>query len=43
MGGQMPAFGSKLSDKDINSIIAWLQTHWPEKILKTWKSNYPEK
>lgn len=43
MGGQMPAFGDKLSDNDINSIIAWLQSHWPEKILKTWKSNYPEK
>jgi len=43
MGGQMPAFENKLSNNDINSIIAWLQTHWPEKILKTWKSNYPEK
>lgn len=40
MGGVMPAFGSKLSDSDINSIIAWLQSHWPEKILNTWKKNY---
>ena len=43
MGGAMPAFGDKLTDKDIDSIITWLQSHWPEKILKTWKSNYPEK
>lgn len=40
MGGVMPAFEKKLSDKDIDSIIAWLQSHWPEKILKTWKNNF---
>jgi len=40
MGGVMPAFEKKLSDKDIDSIIAWLQSHWPEKVLETWKKNY---
>ena len=43
MGGVMPAFENKLSDKDISSIIAWFQSHWPEKILKTWQGNYPKK
>jgi len=38
-GGVMPAFETKLSDTDINSIIAWLQSHWPEEIRETWKKN----
>ncbi len=40
LGGTMPGFDKKLNDRDMEAIIVWLQSHWPDKILKTWKSNY---
>ena len=36
MGGNMPAWGEKLSDEEIEAIIAWIQSHWPDELYATW-------
>lgn len=36
MGGSMPAFGDKLSAEQINDILAWVQSHWPDAIYAKW-------
>lgn len=36
LGGSMPAWGDKLSDEDIEAIIAWFQSHWPAEIHQSW-------
>lgn len=37
LGGNMPAWRDKLSDGEIEAIIGWLQSLWPEEIYGTWK------
>lgn len=37
MGGSMPPWRDKLSEEDIQAIIAWFQSHWPEEIYTAWK------
>ena len=37
MGGSMPAWRGKLSEEDIEAIIAWFQAQWPEEIYAAWK------
>lgn len=34
--GTMPGFSDQLSDNDITSVIAWLQSRWPDEIYTTW-------
>lgn len=36
MGGSMPAFKDKLTTDQINDILAWVQSHWPDKVYNTW-------
>lgn len=36
-GGSMPAFKDKLSATEIDDILAWVQSHWPDKIYRTWQ------
>ncbi len=36
MGGSMPAFKDKLSRDEIDEILAWVQSHWSDKIYATW-------
>lgn len=36
LGGVMPAFGDKLSDEEIDAILAWVQTKWPDEIYAAW-------
>jgi len=36
LGGSMPAFGHKLNDVQIEAILAWVQTHWNDRIYQTW-------
>ncbi len=36
LGGVMPAFAEKLSVQEIDSIIAWFQSLWPEEIYQQW-------
>lgn len=36
IGGKMPAWGDKLSDQEIDDIIAWFQGEWPPEIYQSW-------
>jgi mono/diheme cytochrome c family protein len=36
-GGGMPAWRGKLSDADVDAIIAWFQSLWPEDIYRAWR------
>lgn len=36
VGGSMPAFGDKLSAQEIDAILAWVQSHWPDRIYAIW-------
>lgn len=37
LGGTMPAFGGKLSSEEIDAILAWVQSHWPDRIYAIWQ------
>jgi len=36
LGGSMPGFADKLNAQQIDDILAWVQSHWPEKIYEAW-------
>lgn len=36
-GGNMPAWGDKLSDEDIGAIISWFQSKWPDQVYAAWE------
>jgi mono/diheme cytochrome c family protein len=36
IGGNMPAWGSRLNDADIDALIAYLQSLWPDEIYAAW-------
>lgn len=36
VGGSMPAFGDKLAAQEIDAILAWVQSHWSDKIYAIW-------
>ena len=36
LGGNMPAWKDKLSDDEINDIIAWFQSKWSDEIYSAW-------
>ncbi len=38
VGGTMPAFGDRLSKEDIDAVIAYVQSLWPEEIYQRWAS-----
>jgi len=35
-GGTMPAFGDKLNEKEIEAVISWIQSKWPENVYNAW-------
>lgn len=37
-GGGMPAWAGVLKDDDIESVLAYVQSLWPEEIYTSWKS-----
>ena len=39
--GSMPSFVDKLSDREIDSVIAYIQSEWPEDIYQKWASIEP--
>lgn len=41
VGGSMPAFGGVLSGEDINDVLAYVQSLWPEEIYATWAKMNP--
>lgn len=38
LGGKMPAFQNKLSDKEIDSVIAYFQSKWNADIYEIWNN-----
>ncbi|MEK7816605.1 MAG: cytochrome c [Pseudomonadota bacterium] len=36
LGGGMPAWRDKLTETDIEAVIAWIQSRWPEDVYKSW-------
>jgi mono/diheme cytochrome c family protein len=36
IGGNMPAWKGKLSNEDIDAVIAWFQSKWPEQAYAAW-------
>jgi mono/diheme cytochrome c family protein len=36
IGGSMPAWRGRLSEPDIEAIIAWFQSTWPDEIYRAW-------
>ena len=36
LGGNMPAWKDKLPDRDIDAVIAWMQSLWPEELYRAW-------
>lgn len=36
VGGSMPAFGDKLAPQEMDAILAWVQSHWSNKIYAIW-------
>lgn len=37
LGGSMPAWGEKMSDEEIDAVIAWIVSQWPEEIYVRWR------
>lgn len=40
LGGNMPAWKDKLSDKDIMDVITWFQSKWPDEVYQVWSENF---
>ncbi len=38
VGGVMPPFGDKFSDEDVDAVIAYVQSQWPDRIYDAWAS-----
>lgn len=36
IGGNMPAWKDRLSDADINAVIVWFQSRWPDELYQAW-------
>ncbi len=36
LGGTMPGFADKLTAEQIDDILAWVQTRWPDEIYRIW-------
>ena len=35
-GPAMPAFKDKLSQQDVDDVLAWVQSNWSDEIYKKW-------
>ena len=40
LGGNMPAWKDKLTEQEINDVISWFQSKWPDKVYQTWSENF---
>lgn len=40
IGGSMPAWKDKLSGKDIEAVLAYVQAQWSDEIYTTWYNNF---
>jgi len=37
LGGSMPAWQGRLTDQEIDAIIAWFQSQWPDELYAAWR------
>lgn len=37
LGGNMPAWNGRLSEQEIDDVIAWLQSQWPDELYAAWQ------
>jgi len=37
LGGTMPGFADKLTSDEIDDILAWVQSRWPEEVYRVWQ------
>ena len=40
IGGVMPAFGDKLSDQQVLTLIAFFQSKWSDELYQRWHENF---
>lgn len=40
LGGVMPAFESKLNDDEIDAVISYFQSKWPEQTYRKWAARF---
>ena len=38
--GNMPAYKNRLSDQQIDDVITWFQSLWPEEVYQNWKTRW---
>lgn len=38
IGGSMPPWRNSMSDKEINLVIEWFQSHWSDEIYRAWNT-----
>ena len=36
-GGNMPAWGGRLSEREIDAVIVWFQSRWPDEVYSAWR------
>ena len=39
IGGSMPGWKGKLSETQVDEILAWLQSKWPDEVYQAWARN----
>ena len=39
IGGSMPGWKDKLSDAQVNDVLAWMQSKWPDELYQAWAKN----
>jgi mono/diheme cytochrome c family protein len=39
IGGSMPGWKDKLSEAQVDDILAWLQAKWPDEVYQAWARN----
>ncbi len=39
LGGSMPGFGDRLGVEEIDAILAWVQSNWPDEVYAAWNEN----
>lgn len=43
IGGNMPAWKDKLSDREITLILTWIKAQWPDELYSAWYNRFHQK
>lgn len=38
----MPPWADKLTDKEIDSILGWIQSRWSDEVYREWQTRNPQ-